>query len=200
MATGFYTGGVDVDTLYTAGNSGLTTGFKVPGGADLGSVLLGYATGAKRGASGFKNSAGTDLSDLFQNSAVPILTLANPTPDTSSSATATNPSTANGGFVIQSADGVINPIGVGSSVNGVTAGTASNAWIYVTCTSGSTVTAGSDALDTWIQLSANRTYNFVRSGVGVRNGTFAIYFATDGAGSGQTTPGTITCSAEVESA
>lgn len=73
MPTGYkIAGGADIDTLFTAGTNGGTTGYKVSGGADVGAQFNTYVTGAKRAATGFKNSAGTDFSDLFQNSSVPL--------------------------------------------------------------------------------------------------------------------------------
>ncbi len=196
MTTGFVTGGVDVDTLYTAGNSGLTTGFKIAGGADLGSVLLGYATGAQRAASGFKNSSGTDLSQLFQNSAVPILTLVNPTPSGSSDHTVAS-GTATAGFTVGT-DGVINPHAVGSSQSGVSAGDASLAYVRFAQVSGSTPTAGGVNLDTWYALTSSRTINMARSGEGSRSGVISIQFATDSGGTGATTAGNWTLTAVVE--
>lgn len=67
--------GTDTDALFTAGNAGITTGYRRSDGVDLGSIYHPYTLGAKRAATGIRNSAGVDLSDLFQNSDVPLFSV-----------------------------------------------------------------------------------------------------------------------------
>jgi hypothetical protein len=159
-------------------------------------ATLGLGSDAGVRALAAVGSVGTQIrlgADFYSKS---YLTLVNPTPSLTSTHDAVG--SANAGFTINTS-GVLASLASGSGGGaGVSSGTASSAYIYVTNTSGSTVTSGSDSLNTWLSLSSLRTFNFVRSGVGVRTGTFAIYFAKDASGTGQTTPGTITCTATVE--
>jgi hypothetical protein len=65
MTTGFTVGGVDLDNLFQPGSSGLTIGFKLANGTDIGARYAGYSSGTKAGVTGYKNTSGVDLKDLL---------------------------------------------------------------------------------------------------------------------------------------
>lgn len=202
MATGFKnSGGADLDTLFTSGNSGLTTGFKNSGGTDLGALFAAYVSGAKVSTTGFKNSSGTDFADLFQNIAVPTFALTNPTPGGSGNSTQTDPGTALctltptlAGNLVPADSGATQAFG--SPTGGTNASGKYWKWVYV---SGDLPTAGTPAQNTWTAVDGSSQVRMSRSTTGIRSGVVAISFADDSGGTGATTAGNWTLTAEVES-
>lgn len=73
MTTGFKRNdGYDLDQLFMSGGTGVS-GYPF--------TFQAYVQGTKQGATGFKNAAGTDMSDLFQNINVPLFTWRDNMPD-----------------------------------------------------------------------------------------------------------------------
>ncbi len=80
----------------------------------------------------------------------------------------------------------------------VTSNIGSSYWIRATLTAGTTPTTGT--LNTWMQLSVNRSWSNLQSGAGTKSSTLLIEIATDPSGSNIVTSGTYTIIATVESA
>ena len=115
----------------------------------------------------------------------------------------TDPGAASAGWRFNS-DGTVdrNQGGYSQFEAGVEwANTAPNAstdyWIRATLDSGSNPSSGT--MNTWLQLSSNRTWEWARGSVGVLTGVLQIEIASDSGGSNIVATGYYSGNAEVES-
>lgn len=181
MTTGFRDPwGNDTDNLFTAGNAGITTGFKRSDGTDLGNLYHPYTTGEKRWATQMRNAAGTDLADLFQNSAVPLFAF-----------TAANESVADHGVYDPPWNEGYATAGIIYYANGTTLLTASNdgnysgtnwcsgdgtsKYVRLRSYSGDAPTGPSG----WQQMNAQRNWYLSTSGGQTKYSTLTIDFSHD---------------------
>lgn len=138
---------------------------------------------------GVPSSGAIALSTFYGRSA---LSLTNPFPGGLIEASGIHPGSATAEFVIY-------PNGTSSTGNwcSPTGGTPGNSkYVYFALTSGSSPTGGSP-LNTWMDISINRSIAMTRNGAGGRSGTFDVYVAPNADGSGQVSPGSVTLSAVV---
>jgi len=65
-STGYLVGGVDISNMFQPGNSGITTGYKIKGGADLGTLFAAYTTGGTKSIlTGYNVTGKGDLNSIF---------------------------------------------------------------------------------------------------------------------------------------
>lgn len=177
--------GTDTDALFTAGNAGITTGYRRSDGVDLGSIYHPYTLGAKRAATGIRNSAGVDLSDLFQNSDVPLFSVALAGGMEAQSARAN--STTTGFYLENDARIAITRTGQATTYEYTwgtpTGGTPGTGYYgYMAQDSGGYGQNLGGLLNAWRRIDTG-CYAVLSSGTGVSQRTLLVYIATDAAGS-----------------